>query len=68
VHQATGAPIHLHPLDRPIYDALPQFGTWVGMQLEVPPPPEVALEAGAALRVGDLRFEVRFTPATRPAA
>ena len=31
VHQATGAPIHLHPLDRPIYDALPQFGAWVGM-------------------------------------
>ena len=26
VKRATGAPIHLHPLDRPIYDALPQFG------------------------------------------
>src|SRR4051812_23548140 len=23
VRRATGAPIHLHPLDRPIYDALP---------------------------------------------
>ena len=30
VHRATGAPIHLHPLDRPLYDALPQFGAWVG--------------------------------------
>ena len=30
VRRATGAPIHLHPLDRPIYDALPQFGSWVG--------------------------------------
>ena len=28
VKRATGAPIHLHPLDRPIYDALPQFGAW----------------------------------------
>jgi glyoxylase-like metal-dependent hydrolase (beta-lactamase superfamily II) len=66
VHQATGAAIHLHPLDRPIYDALPQFGTWVGMQLEVPPEPEVALEAGSTLTVGGLSFEVRFTPGHSP--
>jgi len=66
VHQATGAPIHLHPLDRPIYDALPQFGAWVGMQLEVPPPPDVALEAGTTLTVGHLSFDVRFTPGHSP--
>ena len=53
--QATGAPIHLHPLDRPIYDALPQFGAWVGMQVEAPPPPDVALEAGHAGAGGPVR-------------
>ena len=26
VKRATGAPIHLHPDDRPLYDALPQYG------------------------------------------
>ena len=66
VHGATGAPIHLHPHDRPIYDALPQFGAWVGMQLEAPPPPDVALKAGASLRVGRFAFEVRFTPGHSP--
>jgi len=37
VHEATGAPIYLHRADRPLYDSLPQYGSWVGMQLERPP-------------------------------
>jgi hydroxyacylglutathione hydrolase len=66
VKQATGVPIHLHPLDRRIYDALPQFGAWLGKELEPPPPPDVALEAGDRLGVGGLEFEVRFTPGHSP--
>ena len=66
VRRATGAPIHLHPLDRPIYDALPQFGAWVGMQLEPPPPPDVALQAGVPVRIGRFEFDVRFTPGHSP--
>ena len=66
VRRATGAPIHLHPLDRPIYDALPQFGAWVGMQLEPPPPPDVALEPGKVVQVGRFAFDVRFTPGHSP--
>lgn len=66
VKRATGVPIHLHPLDRRIYDALPQFGAWLGKELEPPPPPDVALEAGDRLGVGGLEFEVRFTPGHSP--
>ena len=66
VHAATGAPIHLHPLDRPIYDALPQYGTWVGMQLERPPAPDRDLQPGQLLRVGRHQFAVRFTPGHSP--
>jgi hydroxyacylglutathione hydrolase len=66
VKLATGVPIHLHPLDRRIYDALPQFGAWLGKELEAPPPPDVALEAGGRLRVGGFEFEVRFTPGHSP--
>ena len=66
VRGATGAPIHLHPLDRPIYDALPQFGVSLGKQLEAPPPPDVALESGGSVRVGRFEFEVRFTPGHSP--
>ncbi len=66
VRHATGAPIHLHPLDRPIYDALPQFGSWVGMQLDPPPAPDVELEAGDVLSVGRYQFDVRATPGHSP--
>jgi hydroxyacylglutathione hydrolase len=66
VHAATGAPIHLHPLDRPIYDALPQYGAWLGMRLERPPAPNLALRPGQVLRVGGFEFEVRFTPGHSP--
>ncbi len=66
IRHATGARIHLHPLDRPIYDALPQFGGWVGVELDPPPPPDVELKAGDVLRVGSHIFEVRFTPGHSP--
>jgi hydroxyacylglutathione hydrolase len=66
VRQATGALIHLHPRDRIIYDALPQFGAWVGMELEPPPPPDVELRSGTAVRVGQYEFEVRHTPGHSP--
>jgi glyoxylase-like metal-dependent hydrolase (beta-lactamase superfamily II) len=66
VRAATGAPIHLHPRDRPIYDALPQFGSWVGMEVAAPPPPDVELRAGTPVRVGGFEFEVRFTPGHSP--
>jgi glyoxylase-like metal-dependent hydrolase (beta-lactamase superfamily II) len=66
VHATTGAPIYLHPLDRAIYDALPQYGGWVGMQLEKPPAPDRELVAGQVLNVGGFEFTVRFTPGHSP--
>ena len=66
IHGVTGAPIHLHPLDRPLYDALPQYGSWVSMKLDSPPEPQAELRAGQLLAVGGYRFEVRFTPGHSP--
>jgi glyoxylase-like metal-dependent hydrolase (beta-lactamase superfamily II) len=66
IHAATGAPIHLHPLDRPLYDALPAYGGWVGMRLEAPPAPQVELTVGQVLRIGQHGFEVRGTPGHSP--
>ncbi len=66
VHRATGASIHLHPLDRPLYDALPKYGAWVGMEAELPPPPHFELASGQVLRVGAFEFTVRFTPGHSP--
>lgn len=66
IRRATGAPIHLHPLDRPLYDALPKYGAWVGMQLQAPPPPDRDLQPGQVLRVSGFEFSVRFTPGHSP--
>jgi hydroxyacylglutathione hydrolase len=66
IHRATGAPIHLHPLDRPLYDALPTYGAWLGISPEAPPTPEVNLTGGQHLEVGQFRFQVRLTPGHSP--
>ncbi|HEU4698196.1 MAG TPA: MBL fold metallo-hydrolase [Gemmatimonadales bacterium] len=66
VKDATGVPVHLHPADRPIYDALPQFGAWVGRPLAVPPAPDGELAHGQRVRVGAYEFEVRHAPGHSP--
>lgn len=66
IHEATGAPIHLHALDRPLYDALPQQGDWLGLRLEPPPEPEHEWEEGEAARVGGHTLTVRHTPGHSP--
>ncbi len=66
IKRATGVPIHLHPKDRRIYDALPQFGAWLGKELEAPPPPDADFAAGDRIKVGANEFEVRFTPGHSP--
>jgi glyoxylase-like metal-dependent hydrolase (beta-lactamase superfamily II) len=66
VHAATGAQIRLHPLDRPLYDALPHYGQWIGQKLDPPPAPHWDLRAGEVVRVGGFEFTVRFTPGHSP--
>jgi hydroxyacylglutathione hydrolase len=66
VHQATGAPIYLHPLDRALYDALPQYGAWIGLTIPAAPAPQFALAPGQLLPVGAFTFQVRFTPGHSP--
>jgi len=66
VKRATGAPVFLHPADRPLYDALPDQAAWFGMRLEAPPAPDHELAAGRRLAVGGFEFEVRHTPGHSP--
>lgn len=66
VKRATGAPIYLHPADRPLYDALAEQGAWFGLRADPPPPPDQSLTAGQQLAVGGLQFTVRHTPGHSP--
>jgi len=66
VHRATGAPIHLHPADRPLYDGLPEQGRWFGLELDPPPPADVMLHHGQRLGIGPSGFEVRHLPGHSP--
>jgi glyoxylase-like metal-dependent hydrolase (beta-lactamase superfamily II) len=63
----TGAPVWLHPGDRPLYDAVPEQATWFGLANPASlPAPDHALTHGANVKVGTLTFEVRHAPGHSP--
>ena len=66
VKAATGVPVLLHPADRPLYDALPRQGEWMGLRIDAPPPPDAALADGQRLQLGSHTFLVRHTPGHSP--
>ena len=60
------APIHLHPSDRPLYDAAPQQAAMFGHQVRTPPPPDAELLGGTTFRLGECDLEVRHVPGHSP--
>jgi hydroxyacylglutathione hydrolase len=61
-----GAPVYLHPDDRPIYDQAVEHGLRYGLRLEEPPPPDVALVEDESVVFDDLEFRVLATPGHSP--
>ena len=59
-------PIHLHRLDRPLYDNAANQARQFGMQVRTPPPPTRELRPGETLRVGSSFLEIRFAPGHSP--
>jgi len=66
VRAATGAPVFLHPSDRPLYDRVPDQATAFGLRAELLAPPDRSFAHGQELRVGGLSFTVRHTPGHSP--
>ena len=72
VARATGAPVHLHPADRFLYDAAAEHARMFGLTVEAPPAPDVELEDGDVLVFGDqsgrdrIELTVRHTPGHSP--
>jgi hydroxyacylglutathione hydrolase len=66
VKRATGAPVYLHPADRPLYDDLVEQGALFGFDLPPAPPPDRILQHGQRLTLGAVEIEVRHLPGHSP--
>jgi hydroxyacylglutathione hydrolase len=64
--RATGAPVHLHPADRFLYDNAARQGQQFGIRVDAPPPVDHALEDGQQLEVAGVTFDVRHVPGHSP--
>lgn len=66
LRQARDAPILLHSLDQPIYDAAVQQGQMFGFQIEPLPPVDQYVEEGQVVNVGELSATVMLLPGHSP--
>ncbi|MGH9317837.1 MAG: MBL fold metallo-hydrolase [Thermoanaerobaculia bacterium] len=63
---ATGAPIRLHPADRPLYDALPEQAAFFGLSAEIPKTPGAPLSHDEAIAFGRFQIRTIHTPGHTP--
>ncbi len=66
LREETGAPVFLHPADRPLYDHVAEQAAALGMAAGPLPPPDGAFAHGDVARVGTLEFAVRHAPGHSP--
>ena len=62
----TGAPVHLHPGDLPLYQRVAEQAAAFGLHVDVLPPVDHDLSDGQELRFGDIVLEVRHVPGHSP--
>jgi len=67
IREVTDAPIHLHPLDRPLYDRAGEQARAFGLPFEGPlPVPEKTLAHAQIFRFGEVELRVREAPGHAP--
>jgi hydroxyacylglutathione hydrolase len=59
-------PVHLHPLDLPLYERGTLQAAYYGIPFEQPDAPDHALNDGDVLRLGTLELRVMHTPGHAP--
>jgi hydroxyacylglutathione hydrolase len=64
--RACSAPVYLHRLDKPLYDAVPQQALMFGLPVPQLPPIDHFFDLQIPLRVGDLEVRVHHTPGHCP--
>ena len=66
VTAAFDVPIHLHPLDRPLFDNAPRAAAMYGLFVGPQPTPGETLAEGQRLTLGTLTFDVMHAPGHAP--
>lgn len=66
VAEATGAPIRIHPADRPLYDALTEQARFFGLRADPPLPPGEPLLDGERIAFGRFALRAIHTPGHTP--
>ena len=66
VRRRWPVPVHMHPLDGPVFELGAESAVIYGVPFEAPEYPDRELEDGQQLSVGRLNFEVIHTPGHAP--
>ena len=66
LRELTEAPILLHPLEQPVYDAAVQQGLMFGFQIEPLPSVDQYVEEGQVVNVGQLEAKIMLLPGHSP--
>lgn len=66
VHRRWRVPVHLHPLDLPLYRNGSKQAAAYGVPFEQPADPDGELAGGAVMSLGRLRFDVLHLPGHAP--
>ncbi|MGZ8376877.1 MAG: MBL fold metallo-hydrolase [Gemmatirosa sp.] len=66
VTRAWDVPIHLHPLDRPVFDHAPRAAAMYGLYWEPQPAPTAEFGEAQTLTLGALTFTVMHAPGHAP--
>jgi len=66
IKRVMDVPVYAHPDGAPLYDEAAEQGRAFGLEVEQPPPPDVALREGDTVRVGKHEFAVIDTPGHAP--
>jgi glyoxylase-like metal-dependent hydrolase (beta-lactamase superfamily II) len=66
LHEKTGAPIWLHPADKPLYDRAGDQAAMFGLSLRPLPSVQNALEHEQQLTLAEIELEVRHVPGHSP--
>jgi len=64
--QETGAQIVIHQNELDLYTHIDKQGMMWGVELDPLPAPDIIVEEGSILAIGDLKFEILHTPGHTP--